>query len=124
MKLVRFDDPGQERPGVVDQQGRVRDVSSRVSDWTGEALNPAWLGELSITDITSSPVVPGRARLGPPVPTPGKIICIGLNYADHAVEAGFELPGEPLVFFKSPTAICGRPIRSKFRGRRMLLIGK
>ena len=107
MKLVRFGDPGQERPGVVDQQGRVRDVSSRVSDWTGEALDPARLAELSAADIAAFPIVSADVRLGPPVPTPGKIICIGLNYADHAAETGFELPSEPLVFFKSPTAICG-----------------
>ena len=107
MKLVRFGDQGQERPGVVDQQGRVRDVSSSVSDWTGEALNPTWLAEFSAIDFASFPIAPADVRLGPPVPTPGKIICIGLNYADHAAETGFELPREPLVFFKSPTAICG-----------------
>ena len=107
MKLVRFGEPGQERPGVVDPQGRIRDASSRVSDWTGEALDPAWLAELSAADIASFPIVPAGIRVGPPVPTPGKVICIGLNYADHAAETGFELPSEPLVFFKSPTAICG-----------------
>ena len=113
MKLVRFAGQGQERPGVIDQQGRVRDVSSRVSDWTGETLNPTWLAELSAIDIASFPIAPADVRLGPPVATPGKIICIGLNYADHAAETGFELPAEPLVFFKSPTAICGPtdPIR-------------
>ena len=113
MKLVRFAGQGQERPGVIDQQGRVRDVSSRVSDWTGETLNPAWLAGFSAIDIASFPVAPADVRLGPPVPPPGKIICIGLNYADHAAETGFELPAEPLVFFKSPTAICGPtdPIR-------------
>lgn len=107
MKLVRFGNSGQERPGVVDQQGRIRDVSSLVSDWIGEALKPARLAELSAADMESFPIVPANVRLGPPVPTPGKIICIGLNYADHAAETGFELPSEPLVFFKSPTAICG-----------------
>jgi 2-keto-4-pentenoate hydratase/2-oxohepta-3-ene-1,7-dioic acid hydratase in catechol pathway len=107
MKLVRFGVQGQERPGVLDQQGRIRDVSSRVSDWTGEALDPAWLAEFSAIEIASFPVAPAAVRLGPPVPTPGKIICIGLNYADHAAETGFELPAEPLVFLKSPTAICG-----------------
>jgi hypothetical protein len=79
MKSVRFGEPGQEKPGVVDQQGRVRDVSSRVSDWTGEALNPAWLAEFSATDIASFPIVPAGVRLGPPVPTAGNIICIGLT---------------------------------------------
>ena len=107
MKLVRFGEPGQERPGVVDQQGRVRDVSSRVSDWTGEALDPARLAEWTAADIAAFPIVSADVRLGSPVPTPGKVVCIGLNYADHAAETGFELPSEPLVFFKSPTAICG-----------------
>jgi 2-keto-4-pentenoate hydratase/2-oxohepta-3-ene-1,7-dioic acid hydratase in catechol pathway len=113
MKLVRFGGHGQERPAVVDRQGRIRDVSSRVSDWTGEALDPARLAEFSAIDIASFPLVAADVRLGPPVPIPGKIICIGLNYADHAAETGFELPREPLVFFKSPTAICGPtdPIR-------------
>lgn len=113
MKLVRFGDPGKERPGVVDRDGRVRDASSHVSDWTGEALDPAWLAEFRATDITSLSIVPASVRLGPPVPTPGKIICVGLNYADHAVETGFELPVEPLVFFKSPTSLSGPtdPIR-------------
>ena len=113
MKLVRFGKPGQEKPGIVDQQGRIRDVSSRVSDWSGEALDPARLTELSAADVASFPIVSVDVRLGSPVPTPGKIICIGLNYADHAAETGFELPSEPLVFFKSPTAICGPtdPIR-------------
>ncbi|WP_256807675.1 fumarylacetoacetate hydrolase family protein [Bradyrhizobium sp. Bra64] len=107
MKLVRFGNAGQERPGIVDQQGCVRDVSGRISDWVGEAIAPASLAALSAMDIASCPIVPAGVRLGPPVPTPGKVVCVGLNYADHAEETGFELPSEPLVFFKSPTAICG-----------------
>lgn len=107
MKLVRFGEPGQERPGVIDQQGDVRDVSERVADWTGEALDPAWLAAFSRTDIASFPRVKANVRLGPPVAMPGKMICIGLNYADHAAETGFELPSEPLVFLKSPTALSG-----------------
>jgi 2-keto-4-pentenoate hydratase/2-oxohepta-3-ene-1,7-dioic acid hydratase in catechol pathway len=113
MKLVRFGEPGRERPGIVDRQGHIRDVSRRVSDWSGEALDPARLAELSSADIASFPIVSADTRLGPPASTPGKIVCVGLNYADHAAETGFELPSEPLVFFKSPTAICGPtdPIR-------------
>jgi 2,4-didehydro-3-deoxy-L-rhamnonate hydrolase len=68
MKLVRFGSPGRERPGAVDQQGCVRDVSSRVSEWTGEALDPAWLAGFSATDLASFPVVPASVRLGSPVP--------------------------------------------------------
>lgn len=113
MKLVRFGAPGQERPGIVDREGRIRDVSARVADWTGEALDPAWLTAFGATDVASFPLAPAGVRLGPPVPLPGKMICIGLNYADHADETGFELPREPLVFFKSPTALSGPtdPIR-------------
>jgi len=113
VKLVRFGNPGHERPGVFDHQGCVRDVSSRVSDWTGKALDPAWLAAFSTTDLASFPVVAANVRLGPPVPTPGKIVCVGLNYADHAAETGFEVPNEPIVFFKSPTALSGPtdPIR-------------
>lgn len=113
MKLVRFGDPGQERPGIIDRQGRVRDVSSRIPDWAAESLDPTRLAALAAMDIASFPIVPDSVRLGPPVPMPGKIVCIGLNYADHAAETGFELPKEPLVFFKSPTALCGPtdPIR-------------
>jgi 2-keto-4-pentenoate hydratase/2-oxohepta-3-ene-1,7-dioic acid hydratase in catechol pathway len=113
MKLVRFGGPGHERPGIIDDQGCVRDLSSHIADWTGEALDPAWLAEFAHTDLSTFPVVPDDVRLGPPVPIPGKMICIGLNYADHAAETGFDLPTEPLVFFKSPTALSGPtdPIR-------------
>ncbi|MBG1233811.1 fumarylacetoacetate hydrolase family protein [Aestuariivirga litoralis] len=107
MKLVRFGEAGAERPGLVDQQGRIRDVSGVVADWAGETLGKASLAALASRDPATFPVVAAGVRLGPPVATPGKIICIGLNYADHAAETGFEIPKEPLVFFKSPTALCG-----------------
>ena len=107
MKLVRFGDAGRERPGILDQQGRIRDLSGRISDWVGDALDPVALAALSATDIASYPTVPAGVRLGAPVPTPGKVVCVGLNYADHAEETGVELPSEPRVFVKSPTAICG-----------------
>ena len=113
MKLVRFGDRGRERAGIVDEHGHVRDVSSRIADWAGEALDPGLLAVLAATDFGIFPVVPADVRLGPPVATPGKIVCVGLNYADHAAETGFEPPREPLVFFKSPTALSGPtdPIR-------------
>lgn len=107
MKLVRFGDLGAERPGIVDQQSRVRDVSSVVADWAGKALDPSELKAISTVDLAAMPIVSPNVRLGPPVAMPGKIICIGLNYVDHAAETGFEIPKEPLVFFKSPTALCG-----------------
>jgi 2-keto-4-pentenoate hydratase/2-oxohepta-3-ene-1,7-dioic acid hydratase in catechol pathway len=107
MKLARFGELGAERPGIVDQQGRIRDVSAFITDWVGTALDPQALEALSAVDLTTLRIVPPDVRLGSPVATPGKIICIGLNYADHAAETGFEIPKEPLVFFKSPTALCG-----------------
>ncbi len=107
MKLVRFGDPGRERAGIVDDQGRVRDVSGSVRDWVSEALDPIRLAAFAAMGFGTFPVVATGVRLGPPVATPGKIVCIGLNYADHAAETGFELPQEPLVFFKSPTALSG-----------------
>lgn len=107
MKLVRFGAPGNERPGALDRQGRVRDASGVVNDWTGAALDPRRLAEISEVGIETLPLVSEGVRLGPPVPTPGKIVCVGLNYADHATETGFPCPSEPLVFFKSPTALSG-----------------
>ena len=107
MKLIRFGEVGTELPGIVDQHGRTRDVSNFVTDWSGGALNAVSLKALASLDLSALPIVPPDVRLGPPVALPGKIICIGLNYADHAAETGFEIPKEPLVFFKSPTALCG-----------------
>ena len=107
MKLVRFGAVGAELPGIVDQQGRIRDASQFASDWTGKTLSARSLEALASLNPEAFPIVSPQARLGPPVTLPGKIICIGLNYADHAKETGFELPHEPLVFFKSPTALCG-----------------
>ncbi|MEQ1697270.1 MAG: fumarylacetoacetate hydrolase family protein [Hyphomicrobiaceae bacterium] len=113
MKLIRFGDSGKERPGVLDTNGLVRDVSSRIQDWSGEHLSPKWLADFSKTDASTFPLAPADVRVGSPVPMPGKIVCVGLNYADHAAETGFDVPSEPVVFFKSPTAMTGPndPIR-------------
>ena len=100
MKLVRFGPRGNERPGVVDADGAVRDVSSVVSDWSGDTLGAQTLKRMSQLDFTQLPQVPSGTRLGCSIATAGKIVCVGLNYADHAVETGLELPSEPLVFFK------------------------
>lgn len=107
MKLVRFGLLGQERPGILDASGAVRDASSLVSDWTGTALETNFLRQVSRSDPAQLPEVPRGTRLGSPIAAPSKIICVGLNYADHAAETGFDLPAEPLVFFKSPTAVSG-----------------
>jgi ureidoglycolate lyase/2,4-diketo-3-deoxy-L-fuconate hydrolase len=111
MKLLRHGPPGQERPGLLDAQGRVRDLSHLVPDIAGQALTPAGLAELRSLDIERLPVVHGTPqqglRLGPCVGQVGKFICIGLNYADHAAESGLPVPTEPVVFAKWTSAICG-----------------
>ncbi|WAJ28148.1 fumarylacetoacetate hydrolase family protein [Antarcticirhabdus aurantiaca] len=107
MKLLRFGEPGRERPGLLDAHGAVRDLSSVVTDFDGAALSPASLARLAAIDPASLPLAPADARIGPCVPRPGKFICIGLNYADHARETGKEPPPEPIIFMKATSAFCG-----------------
>jgi 2-keto-4-pentenoate hydratase/2-oxohepta-3-ene-1,7-dioic acid hydratase in catechol pathway len=111
MKLLRFGPVGQEKPGLLDADGRVRDLSGVVADVAGAVLLPAELDRLRAIDPTSLPLVPGVPqqdfRLGPCVGQVGKFIGIGLNYADHAAEAGMAVPPEPVVFTKWTSAICG-----------------
>lgn len=111
MKLLRYGPVGHEKPGVLDGQGRVRDLSAVVSDIAGPVLLPATLNQLRALQIENLPLVPGvpqqDLRLGACVGQVGKCICIGLNYADHAAEAGMPLPPEPVVFNKWTSALCG-----------------
>ncbi|MGB2891712.1 MAG: fumarylacetoacetate hydrolase family protein [Albidovulum sp.] len=111
MKLVRYGARGAERPGLLDAEGGVRDISGVVADIAGHALLPATLGEIAGLDPESLPLVPGvpqaGLRLGPCVGGVGKFICIGLNYADHAAESGMQVPPEPVVFGKWTSAITG-----------------
>ena len=107
MKLLRYGPKGQEKPGLLDAQGRIRDLSGTVDDIAGEALTPAGLAKLRGLDPASLPEVPGTPRLGPCVGRVGKFIGIGLNYADHAAESGMPVPKEPVVFMKPTSAICG-----------------
>jgi 2-keto-4-pentenoate hydratase/2-oxohepta-3-ene-1,7-dioic acid hydratase in catechol pathway len=107
MKLVRYGRPGQEKPGLVDADGTLRDLSRVVKDITPEALTPAGLKRLRGVKTARLPVVRGRPRLGPPLAAIGKMVCIGLNYTDHAEEVGMALPREPTVFIKAPSAVCG-----------------
>jgi len=103
LKLLRWGERGAEKPGVLDADGRIRDLSSIVTDIDGVAL-----GRLKeIPDVESLPIVPGAPRLGPCIASVGKFICIGLNYADHVAEAGAPMPTEPVVFFKATSAIAG-----------------
>jgi len=107
MKLVRFGAPGAEKPGLVDAQGAVRDLSAHVKDITGDTLSPASLGKLRGIDPKSLPLAPQGARLGPPVGNVRNFLAIGLNYADHAKEAGMPIPAEPIIFAKMPNCIVG-----------------
>ena len=111
MKLLRHGPRGQERPGVLDADGRVRDLSAVVPDIAGDVLTAAGLARLREIDLATLPIVPGAPqaglRLGPCVGAVGKFICIGLNYADHAAESGMALPAEPVVFAKWTSAITG-----------------
>lgn len=107
MKLLRFGTPGQERPGMLDAQGQVRDLSGVIDDITGKVLSAESLSRLGALDSQSLPLVDSATRLGPCVNQVGKFICIGLNYADHAAESGLAVPAEPVVFMKATSAITG-----------------
>jgi 2,4-didehydro-3-deoxy-L-rhamnonate hydrolase len=107
MKLVRYGRPGAEKPGVLDGEGRIRDLSRVVDDITPATLAPAALKSLRKTNISRLPAVRGRPRLGCPLAAIGKMVCVGLNYTDHAAEVGLPLPKEPSIFIKASSAICG-----------------
>jgi ureidoglycolate lyase len=107
MKLLRFGEKGQEKPGLMDAQGQIRDLSGHVDDIAGHAITAEGLAKLQGIDPNSLPVVGGSPRIGPCVGRVGKFICIGLNYADHAAESGLDVPKEPVVFNKWTSAICG-----------------
>ena len=107
MKLVRYGRAGAEKPGVIDRAGRLRDLARVVPDITPATLAAATQARLHKLDLTRLPVVRGRPRLGCPLAGIGKMICIGLNYTDHAKEVGLPLPTEPTLFIKAPSAITG-----------------
>ena len=107
MKLLRYGDKGQEKPGLLDAQGNIRDLSAHIVDVAGTALSAASLAALGKIDPSSLPLVSGSPRLGPCVGQVGKFICIGLNYADHAAETGADIPKEPIIFNKWTSAIVG-----------------
>lgn len=107
MKLLRHGPSGQERPGILDAEGKIRDLSGKIDDFDGDKLSPAKLKELAAIDISSLPVVEGNPRLGVPVARIGKFIAVGLNFSDHAAESGLPVPAEPVVFTKAISSITG-----------------
>ncbi len=107
MKLIRFGSRGDERPGLLDNRGKIRDLSGVVSDIDEQALSPSSLKELAALNVESLPAVSGQPRLGPPIANVGKLVCIGLNYRLHALEAGLAIPEEPIIFMKATTSIVG-----------------
>ena len=107
MKLVRYGQSGREKPGIVGADGRIRDLSKIVPDIAGDVLSPKGIAKIRKAKIDKLPVVKGNPRIGPCVGKVGNFIAIGLNYADHAAEAGVPLPKEPIIFNKAPTCICG-----------------
>ncbi|MGQ3674113.1 fumarylacetoacetate hydrolase family protein [Xanthobacter sp. TB0139] len=107
MKLVRFGEKGQEKPGLVDANGQIRDISALVPDLAGAWLSPASLATIAAHDSASLPLAPEGVRLGPCVARPGNFLAVGLNFADHAKETGNPIPQEPLLFNKAPNCICG-----------------
>jgi 2,4-didehydro-3-deoxy-L-rhamnonate hydrolase len=107
MKLVRYGPPGREKPGLIDDEGTLRDLSRKVKDIDGESISPTSLVALRKVNVARLPVVKGRPRLGPCVGSVGKFVAIGLNFVDHAKETGSPIPENPIVFFKANTCISG-----------------
>lgn len=107
MKLCSFGDVGKEAAGLIDHDGNLRDVSSIIPNWTRDHLEPGMLSTVNDWDLERFPIVPASTRVGVPYQGISKYVCIGLNYTDHAEEAGLAVPTEPLVFLKAPSAICG-----------------
>jgi len=107
MKLVRYGAIGQEKPGLIDKSGQLRDLSAHVKDFNGDAFSPASLAKLAGLDPAKLPAVDGKPRIGSPVGGLPKFIAIGLNYTDHANEVGMPIPAEPIIFIKANNSLCG-----------------
>lgn len=107
MKLLRVGSKGQEKPAALDAYNNLRDLSSIIDDIAGDALSDAGLAKLRALDLNKLPILDSATRIGPCVGKIGKFICIGLNFSDHAAEAGMKLPSQPIVFMKATSAVCG-----------------
>ncbi len=107
MKLVRFGKLGREKPGIIDDEGQIRDLSSKLKDIDGKTINPNSLKLIQRVNLKKLNIVKGKPRIGVPVSNIGKIVCIGLNYVDHAKEVGAPLPKEPIIFLKPTSSLVG-----------------
>jgi 2,4-didehydro-3-deoxy-L-rhamnonate hydrolase len=107
MKLVRYGKAGSEKPGLIDAEGKIRDLSAHITDLKGDALSPQSLAKIATLSPASLPEVTGNPRLGSCVAQPGNFIAVGLNYADHAAESGMPIPKEPVLFNKAPSCVVG-----------------
>ena len=107
MKLLRYGPRGEEKPGLLDGNGRIRDLSDKINDIDGEVLDPDRLAALAKLDTDSLPAIEGNPRLGPPVAGVGKIVAVGINYAAHGEETNFDIPDEPILFSKAVTSLSG-----------------
>jgi len=107
MKLIRVGAPGAERPALIDGNGKLRDLSAVVADIAGDVLNRNSLERLRTLDIPTLPLMPQGSRIGAAVGQVGKVVCVGLNFKDHAAESGLALPDQPILFMKATTALCG-----------------
>ena len=107
MKLLRYGSPGSEKPGMLDADGKIRSLEGVIDDLGGDALSDASIKKIGALDPTTLPEVDASTRIGPCVAGVGKIVCIGLNYSDHAAESGMEVPPEPVMFMKATSAISG-----------------
>ncbi|HAG45828.1 MAG TPA: hypothetical protein DCL19_03375 [Gammaproteobacteria bacterium] len=107
MKLLRYGPKGAEKPGLLDANNQIRDLSSIIPDLTGDTVDPGTMARLSALDTDTLPPVEGTPRIGPCIGNVGKLVCIGLNYSDHAKETGSPIPSEPIVFMKATSSING-----------------
>ena len=107
MKLLRYGEIGKEKPGILGQDGKIRDLSNHITDINGDNISEDGLNKISMIDVSSLPIIPENTRLGACVGNIGKFLCIGLNYSDHAAESGMPVPSEPILFSKATSAVVG-----------------
>ena len=107
MKLLRVGNKGNEKPAILDSEGKIRDISSHINDLNPENLNFETFSKIQSADLSKLPELSSNERVGSCITSPGKFVAIGLNYSDHAAEVGAEIPKEPIMFMKATSSICG-----------------